>query len=306
MEAFTRDDGRQLRVVEGFRDRVLAAAQHSPAPGWDDARYAAKAHKKVRHTARFVGELTSFGGTLEDARLLEVGCGGGIELLLTAMQPVGSVVGIDRQLSLFEPGDKGDRLRRLAQDALVTVGGPADVDAVLQQRPVRFETMDATSMAFPDDSFDVVRSWATLEHIVPPEPALAEMARVARPGGLLYHGIDPFYWLKGCHKGGVVDIPWAHARLAAAEFHRFVVEHEGEEKAARRSRFLLTLNQFTVRRWRETLEAGPWEILQWTEEHSTLAESLLDAYPDVSESLLEDVEAGDLTCGPIRVWLRRR
>ena len=44
---------------------------------------------------------------------------------------------------------------------------------------------------------------------------------------MIYHSIDPFYWLKGCHKEGMVDIPWAHARLTPAEYRRFVCEREG-------------------------------------------------------------------------------
>ena len=304
MELFTRDDGQALRVVEGFRERVLAAAQHSPRADWNDERYAAKARKKVRHTRRFVEEAARVGGTVEGARVLEVGCGAGIESILTATWPVDSVVGIDVSLPLLDPGDKGDRMRRLAGEALAAMGAPADLDAVLRQRPIRFETMDATRMAFPDNSFDVLRSWATMEHIVPPEPALAEMARVVRPGGLIYHGIDPFFWLKGCHKRGVVDIPWAHARLTPAEYHRFVAEHEGEDTAARRSQFLKTLNQFTSRQWRTTLESGPFEILAWIEERSSFAETLLGEYPDVPDTLLDGVKRADLMSGPIRVWMR--
>jgi ubiquinone/menaquinone biosynthesis C-methylase UbiE len=303
MELFTRDDGQALRVVAGFRERVLSAAQHSPRADWDDERYAAKARKKARQTRRFVEEAARIGGTVERARVLEVGCGAGIESILTAVGPVHSVVGIDVSLPLFDPGDKGERMRRLARESLAAIGAPADLDAVLQ-RPVRFETMDATRMAFPDNSFDLIRSWATMEHIVPPEPALAEMARVVRPGGLIYHGIDPFYWLKGCHKRGVVDIPWAHARLTPAEYHRFVAQHEGEDTARKRSRFLKTLNQFTSRQWRRTLESGPFEILTWTEERSSLAESVLGEYPEVTETLLDGVKEADLTSGPIRVWMR--
>ena len=88
------------------------------------------------------------------------------------------------------------------------------------------------------------------------------MARVVRPGGLIYHSIDPFHWLKGCHEWGVVDIPWAHARLTPAEYRCFVAENEGEAEAAKRSRHLQTLNRLTPRQWRTILEAGPFEILQ--------------------------------------------
>ena len=41
----------------------------------------------------------------------------------------------------------------------------------------------ATSLPFSDGQFDVVYSFKVLAHVDPVEPALAEMARVTRPGG---------------------------------------------------------------------------------------------------------------------------
>jgi ubiquinone/menaquinone biosynthesis C-methylase UbiE len=45
------------------------------------------------------------------------------------------------------------------------------------------KTADATAMPFPDDSFDAVISCLMLHHIVDWERAVAEVARVLRPGG---------------------------------------------------------------------------------------------------------------------------
>src|SRR6266581_854875 len=44
--------------------------------------------------------------------------------------------------------------------------------------------------------------------------ALAEMSRVVRPGGVIRHAVDPYYWRRGCHKRGRVDSRWAYARLS--------------------------------------------------------------------------------------------
>jgi ubiquinone/menaquinone biosynthesis C-methylase UbiE len=45
-------------------------------------------------------------------------------------------------------------------------------------------TADATALPFPDDSFDSVVSCLMLHHIIDWEGAVAEAARVLRPGGL--------------------------------------------------------------------------------------------------------------------------
>jgi len=46
------------------------------------------------------------------------------------------------------------------------------------------KTADASAMPFPDDSFDSVVSCLMLHHIIDWEGAVAEVARVLRPGGI--------------------------------------------------------------------------------------------------------------------------
>jgi SAM-dependent methyltransferase len=303
---FVRDDGRRIPVVEGFGKRVRYAPRLSvqPKATWTDDDYKAAADAKVSVSAGMVAKIAQWGVKLEGARALEVGCGPGIDCLLLGVRPVREVVGIDLALPLFEENEYGERVRRLTRMVLATVGLEGGIEGAVATLPVLFARMDATRLEFPDHSFDFVYSRAVMEHIRPPEAALAEMARVLRPGGVMYHRIDPFYWLKGCHKRGLVDIPWAHARLTAAEYRRFVAEHEGEAKAEKRLRHLATLNQLTLEQWRRVIEEGPFEILDWSEDVSDFAESLLSAHPDVEETLLPNVRPRDLVRRRIQVWLR--
>jgi SAM-dependent methyltransferase len=165
--------------------------------------------------------------------------------------------------------------------------------------------MDGTRMGFASESFDAAMSRSAMEHIKPVGQVLAEMVRVVRRGGLIYLGIDPFFWVRGCHKRGVVDVPWAHARLTLDEYQRLVTELEGEDTAAKRRQRLETLNRFTVATWRETVSALPCDVLDWKETTSEIGQRLLEQFPEVAETLLPGVETTDLLTERIEVWLRK-
>ena len=96
-------------------------------------------------------------------RLLDVGCGlGDAALALSADLGEGEVVGIDgSEVMLAEA-------RARAADATCTV---------------RFTVGDAGALDEPDASFDAVRSERMLQWVPDPARAVAEMARVLRPGG---------------------------------------------------------------------------------------------------------------------------
>ena len=96
--------------------------------------------------------------------VLDVGCGPGDDLFAMAnlVGPTGRLVGLDASaVMLAEAG------RRAAGRGL----------------DVEFELGDATALPFPDATFDVCRASRVLEHLADPAGALAEMARVTRPGG---------------------------------------------------------------------------------------------------------------------------
>ncbi|MDN5851991.1 MAG: class I SAM-dependent methyltransferase [Actinomycetia bacterium] len=51
-------------------------------------------------------------------------------------------------------------------------------------RNVSVRHADVTTLSFPDDSYDTVVSFLMLHHVIDWETAVAEVARVLRPGGL--------------------------------------------------------------------------------------------------------------------------
>lgn len=101
-----------------------------------------------------------FGGTPPSGRILDAGCGIG---LLGRLYPNLGLVGLDASMTLIREATTGYRLR---------------VEA------------SAESLPFADASFDVVVALNMLHHVIRPDRAVLEFARVLKPGGTLV-AVDP-------------------------------------------------------------------------------------------------------------------
>lgn len=103
-------------------------------------------------------------GPLVGRRLLDVGCGFGLETLRLArlVGPEGGVVGVDLAHAFIQEA------RRRAEAAGLVAG---------------FEEGDATALPFADGSFEVARAERVLVYVADIEKALAELRRVTTPGG---------------------------------------------------------------------------------------------------------------------------
>jgi ubiquinone/menaquinone biosynthesis C-methylase UbiE len=95
--------------------------------------------------------------------VLDVGCGTGEDALaLAARTPGAAVIGVDADAE------------KIAEAHRRALGVP---------RPVDFRVGDAYRLEFESAAFDAVRADKVFHHLDDPAKALAEMVRVARPGG---------------------------------------------------------------------------------------------------------------------------
>lgn len=108
--------------------------------------------------------LAALVGPATGARVLDVCCGPGIVSCHLAPH-VAEVVGVDLTPAMTA------RAAALAADKGLS--------------NARFQVADALTLPFPDASFDVAVSRFALHQIERPDAALAEQARVVRPGGLV-------------------------------------------------------------------------------------------------------------------------
>jgi ubiquinone/menaquinone biosynthesis C-methylase UbiE len=94
---------------------------------------------------------------------LDVGCGTGDEVRLIAERvgPSGRAVGVD-----------------ISEDLLAAARARTPADA-----PAEFVAADAHALPFAAGEFAAARVERTLQHVADPAGAIAEMARVVRPGG---------------------------------------------------------------------------------------------------------------------------
>jgi len=307
MTKFKRDDGNELEIIAGFRDRALNyRPSTSPRDNWSADDYARTVEKRLQRGKKLIDKLARLYGPLDNAEILEVGCGDGINTLLLGIRGVKRAVGIDLELRLDKTYRWSDSVRRLAEGIVKATGSDKSLDHCVSSLPIDLRTVNATSTEFPENSFDLVFSRGVLEHVHPIEKLSGELARILRPRGLIYHEIDPFYWLRGCHKRGLVDIPWAHARLSLPEYHRFVIETEGEAVADKRLRRLTTLNRMTLREWKALLDKSPFEIILWEETPSSFAEEVFQEYPDVVSTALPGLQPDDFVVRRIRVCLQKK
>lgn len=92
-------------------------------------------------------------------------------------------------------GDIAARLRQTRPDLAITAidFDPVMVEAASRRlqsySDVTVQRADVTALPFADDSFDSVLSCLMLHHVVTWEKAIAEIARVLRPGGV-FTGYD--------------------------------------------------------------------------------------------------------------------
>lgn len=159
--------------LEDFEDPELAAILEEIAPG----EHASRPHRKPWEFAMGGLFLRDAGRLDDDAEILDVGAGSE-PILYWLANRARRVVAVD----IYGRGSFGER-----EAAASMLADPA-AHAPYDYRAERLEVldMDARRLEFPDECFDAVVSFSSIEHFGSPDDiatAAREIGRVLRPGG---------------------------------------------------------------------------------------------------------------------------
>jgi SAM-dependent methyltransferase len=242
-------------------------------------------HRHFDHAALTVGEYLLKDSPLLGGCVLDLGCGDGItDLGLFWRWRPRLLVGID-------PFAGFERLPRILEER----GLPAELLAP----DLAFLRADGNFLPFRDDSFDVVVSWGSLEHIAGGHrQALIEVRRVLRPGGLFFAHPGLYYSNLGHHLGEFSDEPFLHLRRSREALRELVlstppryIDRAGEFASPEQYwRWFEELNRITVSSFEQELRAldfEPWRVAIRTE-------PIIEYTPELLSYPMQDLATAEL------------
>lgn len=151
----------------------------------------------------------------------------GIPLAGTTMADIGSGDGIIDLGVLHTAGPAklvGYDVNETDTEALRTAAAEAGVSEPFPNAErLAFVESDARHIPAASESFDVVFSWSTFEHVSHPTTMLAEVRRILRPSGVFFLQIWPLYYsMHGGHLWYSIREPFPHLRMTDDEIRAAV------------------------------------------------------------------------------------
>jgi SAM-dependent methyltransferase len=246
------------------------------------------------HAALVVIELLLKNHPALKGRILDVGCGDGITDLgmFLRLRPE-ELVGID-------PYRGFERLPGVLEANHL----PVDV---LDEPGLKFLAEDGNSIPYPDDYFDVVVSWGSLEHIAGGyEQTLREIRRVLRKDGLLFVHPGLYFGALGNHLGEFFDDPFIHLKLPEDQLREAVlntrpqlIDRAGHDAdPAQYWQWYKELNPIRVSDFeRELRELGfePWRV-------ALRSSDVVEYTPELQKHSMQDLATAELY---LSAWNRK-
>lgn len=238
---FTDSRGEEYQLIKGYRDRIKPNWRmmfEPPAESLAAEELAVAPSLSAKSISTMLHFLAVNGFSLQKGKVLEIGSHLGHRAYALSLKGEFEVTGLylpDYYVQQI-PGQSVDhtaqprevsRLGRMQEQVREAFRATAEHPSHLDR--VNLVGADVTTLSMPDEYFDLIMSWETLEHIREPEPAFRNMLRLLKPGGIAFHEYDPFFNIEGGHSLCTLDFPYSHARLNASDFEAYLRRFRPDE-----------------------------------------------------------------------------
>lgn len=121
----------------------------------------------------------------------------------------------------------GEDCKRFVRRGAAAVHGldiAQDIGCKFTHARVHYHRESIEKSSLPDATFDIVFSIATMEHVPDIDTGFAEMARLLKPGGLIYSVAAPLWqspW--GHHMACFGDHPWVHLLFSEGDLAKYAL-----------------------------------------------------------------------------------
>jgi len=151
-------------------------------------------------------KISNVSGTIKNKNILEIGYTSGGESLIAFERLGFKTYGLDNFYDKnFDTNSRHEVVKKLAGARTEFLTGD-----ITKETPI-----EASSL-------DLIYTQSVLEHIQDLPSAFCEMYRLLKPGGLMYHRYDPYFYIRGAHSQSTLDSPWAHMRLNQNDIEKYI------------------------------------------------------------------------------------
>jgi SAM-dependent methyltransferase len=260
--------GNEHKLYENLRTKIK--------PGWEKIFTARKGtyDKSVQNIERIVQNgriavgrmepvINLFSGGIKNSTILEVGCSAGGASYSFAEKEALKVVG--SEFSGYKISSLEDK--EIKQDELNAVNeGLNEIRRLVGARfnktgTISFVDDDICNSRLDEDSFDIICSWDTLEHLHDPLSAFKNIRKLLKKGGVAIHEYNPFFSLVGGHSACTIDFPWGHVILNEQDFIRFNEQFYPQYMETAISFYLNGINRMTIKDLQDLSKEAGLEIL---------------------------------------------